>query len=135
MLEHEKQECIPVGCLLPAAVTICWLVSASVHAGIHPLGLGPSGVGLDTPLRYGPGHSPGQTPPLGLGLHTWPDLQTSPRVWPRHPSPPLPSSHHPPARPINLPLGVGLDTPRPQPPLSEGLDPLARPSTSPWMWT
>ena len=30
-----KQECIPVGCVPPAAVAICW-GSASVHAGIHP---------------------------------------------------------------------------------------------------
>ena len=31
-----KQECIPVGCVPPAAVVVCWGVSASVHAGIPP---------------------------------------------------------------------------------------------------
>ena len=30
-----KQECIPVGCIPPAAVAISWGGSASVHAGIH----------------------------------------------------------------------------------------------------
>ena len=36
------QECIPVGCVPSAAVAVCWRgVSASVHAGIHTLPLGP----------------------------------------------------------------------------------------------
>ena len=44
-------------------------VSALVHAGIHPLGLG-----LDTPMP-GPGHPmPGPGHPLALGLDTPPDL-------------------------------------------------------------
>ena len=68
-----KQECIPVGCVPPAAVAVCWGVSASVHAGIHPPGLGldtPPGVGLDSPPGVGldtPWPDP-PTSPLGLGL-------------------------------------------------------------------
>ena len=56
----EKQECIPVGCVPPAAVAICRGVSASVHAGIHPSpGCGPG----DPPPRCGPRDPPqGQTP-------------------------------------------------------------------------
>ena len=58
------------------AVAVCWGVFTSVHAGIHPPGLG-----LDTP-RPGPGPGPtSQIPnlPLGLGLDTpWPDPPTPP---------------------------------------------------------
>ena len=48
--------------------TRSWGGAASVHAGIHPLGMGletPPGVGLETPF---PGCGPGD--PLGVGLET-----------------------------------------------------------------
>ena len=54
-----KQECIPVGCVLPAAVAIHGggvRVSALVHAGIH---------------TNSPGCGPGDTP-LGVGLERHP---------------------------------------------------------------
>ena len=67
-----------------AAVGVCWGVSASVYAGIHPLGLG-----LDTLLGCGPG-PPGQTPPqtspIGLGLDT-PTSRPDPPNLPRGPGP------------------------------------------------
>ena len=80
------QECIPVGCVLPTAVAVCWSgVLASVHAGIptHPWVWAwrpthPPGVGLEIPH--------GQTP------------QLIPWVWPYR---------HPQARPLNLPPGCG----------------------------
>ena len=83
---------------------MCWGVYASVHAGIHPLGVGlgdPLGVGLETPLqarplnfppRCKPGDPPpGQTPqlPPGCGTGDPPQGQT--------PQPPPPQ-------------GVGLET-------------------------
>ena len=30
----NQRECIPVGCVLPAAIAVWWVVSSSVHAGI-----------------------------------------------------------------------------------------------------
>ena len=64
------QECIPVGCIPPAAVAICWRVSASVYAGIQPFPppawtwtptlwcqLGPP-VWAATPPGCGPGDTP-----------------------------------------------------------------------------
>ena len=89
-----QQECIPVGCVPPAAVANSLGGSASVHAGIHhPTRCGPGdplpGVGLETPSQVwawgppqvwawrpprpdpstsspgcGPGDPPGQTPQL-----------------------------------------------------------------------
>ena len=67
-----KQEWIPVGCVLPTAVAICW-----------------GGVCLsecwDTPTRPGPGDPLprcGHGDPPGLGLETpWPDPQLPPLVW------------------------------------------------------
>ena len=73
------QECIPVGCVPPAAVAVGG--SASVHAGVHSplpavgletsLGVGletpPPDVGLETttpPPQCGPGTPLGQTPQL-----------------------------------------------------------------------
>ena len=68
---YQSQECIPVKCILPAAVAVSWGGSASVHAGIHPQGVGLEtplcvglenarmGVGLETPPRCGPGDPPG----------------------------------------------------------------------------
>ena len=44
-----RQECIPVGCVLLAAVPGYLGVAASVHAGIHP----PPGVGLEIPMGVG----------------------------------------------------------------------------------
>ena len=107
------------------AVAICWGVSASVHAGIHPLGLGTPRPGhpprygsRDLPTGCGPGDAPARPVnlPLGVGLEIppWPDPSTPP------------------------PLGVGLETPpgqTPQPtPLGVGLEtplPLARPLNAP----
>ena len=77
-----KQECIPVGCVPHIAVSICWGVSASVHAGIPPQGVGlelPLGVGLETPPGQtpnfppgcGPGDPPGQTPQLPPRVWAW----------------------------------------------------------------
>ena len=57
--KKTKQECIPVGCEPPAAVAVCWGVSASVHAGIHLPGPGPGHLQPDPP-----------TSPLSLGLDT-----------------------------------------------------------------
>ena len=85
-----KQECIPVGCVLPAAVAVCW--GGVCHSAcwdtpprpgpgqpLRGLGLEPSGVGLDS------------LPP-GVGLETlW--------VWA-----------------CRDPLGVGLETPPARPP-------------------
>ena len=72
-----KQECIPVGCILPTAVAICWGVFTSVYAGIPtPQGVGletpppPLGVGLETP-RCGPGDPPGQTPQPPPWVWAW----------------------------------------------------------------
>ena len=56
MLDYIIQECIPVGCVPPAAAG----VSASVRAGLSPPGCGPG-----DPLR--PDSS---TSPLGVGLET-----------------------------------------------------------------
>ena len=59
-----KQECIPVGCVPPTAVAICW--------GVLPQFM------LGSPPRFGPGDprscGPGNPPPR-------PDSPTSPRVW------------------------------------------------------
>ena len=69
-----KQECIPVGCVLPVAVAISqWGLPQSM-LGYTPLGVGletPLGVGLETPPRC----EPGDPPPAGVGLETplWPD--------------------------------------------------------------
>ena len=72
-----KQEYIPVGCVLPAAVAVHGRGSASVNAGIHnppSVGLDTTlGVGLETP-RCGPGDPPTwpdpSASPLGVGLET-----------------------------------------------------------------
>ena len=77
----EKQECIAVGCVPPAAVAVHGgRGSASVHAGIHtPPGCGPGdpppGVGLETPppgvgLEPLPQVSAWRHPALGVGLET-----------------------------------------------------------------
>ena len=95
----NKQECIPVGCVLSTAVAVCWGVSATVHAGISP-GCGPGdppGVGLETPpTRCGPGNPPLARP---LNLPPW--------VW---------AWRLPQARPLNFPTGCRPGDPhRPDP--------------------
>ena len=95
----KKQECIPVGCVAPTAVAVCSeSVSASVHAGIHPLGLDTlPGLGLDTHPLGVDLDTPSQTP-----RHPSPDPQPPPSSGPKHPlQPDLATS----------PLGLGLDTP------------------------
>ena len=91
VLKHLQQECIPVGCVLPAAVAISW------GRGLLQCMLGytsPLGLGLETP-QSGPGD------PLVVGLETpWPDPSTPPWVWACRPLQPDPSSS---------PLGVGLE--------------------------
>ena len=92
-----QQECIPVGCVPPAAVAMCWCGggSASVHAGIPP-GCGPGdppGCEPGDPLGCGLGDPPRPDPsisPLGVGLET-PQGQTPqhpPWVWAWRPPPP-----------------------------------------------
>ena len=91
MFFSEKQECIPVGCVLAAAVAVGG-GSASVHAGIDsyqvwawrpPLALSPQ-----LPLVCAPGGPPGQIHlnfPLGCGPeYPFPLARTtsiSPWVW------------------------------------------------------
>ena len=92
----DEQECIPVGCVPPAAVTV---------RGGPPqcmLGCNPLGVGLKTPLGVGSPAMSLQTIP-GVGLETPPGQtpQLLPWVWAWRP---------PPARSLNFPLGVGLET-------------------------
>ena len=127
MQTHFKQECIPVGCVLTAAVGVCWGLSASVYAEIHPLACSwtprpgpgqPPGVSLDNPPNQipklppesGPRHPPGLTPNLPLGVD--PDT----------------------------PLGVRLDTPETRPPTSplcvclESPLPTRPPKPPTWVW-
>ena len=85
---HSSQKCIPVGYVPPAAVAVCWGV-CPVHAGITLLGPGPG-----DPLP--------PSPPPGCGPGDPPDPSTSPL-----PGVGLETS---PARPLNLPLDVGLET-------------------------
>ena len=83
----NKQECIPVGCVPPAAVAVMG------EGAPHPLARSPSnsplGVGLDQiPLNFPPGCGPELDPPQ-LPPWVW--------AWTRSPS--------------TSPLGVGLETP------------------------
>ena len=102
---QKQQECIPVGCVPPAAVAlheVGW--SASVHAGIHnPPGLGLENpqvwtwrpplpvVGIETPWMWAwrPLLGLGLETPLGMGLET-------PLVW----------AWRPPSHTPQLPPGV-----------------------------
>ena len=87
------QGCIPVGCILPAAVAVWWgEVSASAHTGILPPWYGPG----DNPPGCGPGD-----PPPSVGLE-----KTPIRVLAWRPPRPDPSTS---------PLGVGLETPQARP--------------------
>ena len=70
----SKQECIPVGCVPPAAVAICWGVCLSACWDPNPppppvWAWTPPGVDLDTPPtrppQHPPGCGPGDSPPQG----------------------------------------------------------------------
>ena len=102
-LMNNQQECIPVGCVPPTAVAVCWGgVSASVHAGIHPLARPPNlplGVGLQTPPPPRPDPS---TSSLGVGLETMARLLNFP--------PGCGPGDPPTQTPQPAPLGVGLET-------------------------
>ena len=72
--KRTKQECIPVGCVPPAAVAVCWrgvCLSACWNTHTHP------GVGLETLETP----SPSQTPQPPSWVLAWrpprPDLSTS----------------------------------------------------------
>ena len=95
-LSGIQQECIPAGCVP------CWGVGVCLSACWDtPPGPGPPGVGLDNPLRCGPGHPPSQIPQ------------------------PPPGSRPRPPQPDPQPPCLGLDTPKPDPPTSPlglGLD-------------
>ena len=91
-----KQECIPVGCVPPAAVAVCWGVCLPqcMLGYIYPPAwawtLSPQ-VWVWRPPGCGPGDPPGltpQPPPLGVGLVT--PLARPPNL------PPWPGSRHPP---------------------------------------
>ena len=98
----SKQECIPVGCIPPAAVAVCWgAVYLSAYWDNHP-----SGVGLEIPLGVGP------ETPLGVGLETPLDV----------------GLETPQARPLNLPPGCGPGDP---PGLTPQLPPGCRPGNPP----
>ena len=99
--ELRKQECIPVGCVPPAAVPVffggggvCLSAFWDTHTPlVVGLGTPPPGVGLETPTARHPilpgsgpeDLPPSQTPnlPLGVGLETppLPDSSSSPWVW------------------------------------------------------
>ena len=98
--------------------------SASVHAGIHPLG-----VGLESPLGCGPAD-----PSPCMGLETpqarplkfpfWCGPADPPRVWACRP-PPCMGLETPQARPLKFLLGCGPGAPWPDPstsPLGVGLE-------------
>ena len=112
--KHFEQECIPVGCVPPAAVAVTGVVSTHPPWSRQPPWVwawrppqpppSPLGVGLETPpspsliplnfsLGCGPGDPPGQIPlnfPLGVGLETckacWDT--TCNACWDTTPSPP-----------------------------------------------
>ena len=85
---HTLQECIPVGCVPPAAVVVCCRGVCLSACWDTPTGLDPQGVGLGTPL-CGPGYPPQSDPstsPLGVG---WTPPSQTPQppqwVWPGDP--------------------------------------------------
>ena len=87
-----EQECIPVGCVPPAAVTISWGVCLSACWDTHPARCGPGdlplGVGLETPQGWA------WRPPW---VWAWrpprPDPWTPPWVWAWRPPRPDHSRH------------------------------------------
>ena len=89
-----KLECIPVGCVPPAAVVLVGGVW-SWSPWISPLGVGLDLIPLNFPLGWGPGSDPPEFPP-------W--------VWARIWSPSIsPLGVGLDLIPLNFPLGVGLD--------------------------
>ena len=62
---HYKQECIPVECILPAAVAVSWEVCLSVYWDTPPR------VGLETPLGVGLETHLGQTPQPPPWVWSW----------------------------------------------------------------
>ena len=73
----KRQEYIPVGCVLPAAVAVCWAGGRCLPQCMLEY---PPGVGLETPPRCGPGDAPwvwawrpppGQTPQLPPWVWAW----------------------------------------------------------------
>ena len=81
----SKQECIPVGCVLPATVAICW-------GGVWPGD--PPGVGLETLLGVGL-----ETPWMWARRPSWVWAWRPPWVW---------AWRHPQARPPNFPPPLGV---------------------------
>ena len=113
LITHTKQECIPVGCVPPTAVAMCWGGSVCFSACWDtPLGQDTHllGVGLETPP--------------GVGLETpWQTPQLPPWVWAWRPPPPARPLNfpwvwawrRPPVRPLNLPPWCGPGDPPPPP--------------------
>ena len=100
-----QQECIPVGCVPPAAVAIGGGGLAS-SPSTCPLGVGLDHIPLNVPFGCGPGPDPPQLPPWVWG-------------WTRSPS--------------TSPLGVGLDQIPFNFPLGCGPGP-DPPQLPPWLW-
>ena len=93
-----EQECIPVGCILPAAVAVSWGGGLPQCMLGYPLGVGleiPLGVGLETPQVWAwrpPGQTPQPKPWVWSWRPPWLDPSTSPWVWDLRPPRPDPSS-------------------------------------------
>ena len=81
----EEQECIPVGCVPPAAVA----VRGAWSWGMGGLQQAPPGPGPGTPLGPGPGTLLGpHTPPLGPGTPLGPDTPPPEQAHPPGPGSP-----------------------------------------------
>ena len=116
---RSKQECIPVGCIPPAAAAVCWGGGVCLSACWDT----PPGLGLDTPWVWAwrpPPRPDPSTSPLGVGLETAPARSLNhPRCGPGDPppgqTPQLPTGcvpgDSPQPHPSTSPLGVGLETP------------------------
>ena len=87
----SKQECIPVGCVLPTAVAAGGY--ASVHAGIHTpwvwASRSPLGVGLETPLARPLNFPPGCGPGNLQGMLGYPPGDLLQGMLGYHPPPPI----------------------------------------------
>ena len=78
-----KQECIPVGCVSPAAAAVCLWGGGECQSQCM-LGYTPLGLGLDTPPKAcGPGHTPrcGLEHPPGCGPGHPPGQTPQPPPW------------------------------------------------------